>query len=98
MPRRGDDQKVWTERHGLGSFKDNFGIWLGGKFGAVNDALGHEVTGIFGRIGDVIPMREKNPCQPTHGLEPPHEIGQEFGGIDQPVAVGMLYKIAIATV
>ena len=98
MPRRGDDQKVWTERHGPGAFKDNFGIRLGGKLGAVDDALGREVPGIFGRIGDVIPMREKNPRQPTHGLELPHEIGQEFRGIDQPVAVGMLHEITVATV
>ena len=42
MPRRGDGQKVRAERHGLGSFKHDFGIRLGGKFGAVDDALGRE--------------------------------------------------------
>jgi hypothetical protein len=98
MTRRGDDQKVWTERHGLSPFKHDFGIRLGGEFGVVDDALGREMTGIFGRIGDVSPMREKNPRQPTHGFELPHEIGQEFRGIDQPVAVGMLHEITVATV
>ena len=98
MPRCGDGQKVRTERYGLDSFKHDFGIRLCGKLGAVDDALGREVASIFGRIGDVIPMREEHARQPTHGLELPHEIGQEFRGIDQPVAVGMLHEITVATV
>jgi len=98
MTRRGDDQKVRTAWYGLGPFKHDFGIWLGGKLSAVDDALGREVPGIFSRIGDVIPMREENLRQPTHGLEPPHQRGQEFGGIDEPVAIGMLHEITVATI
>src|SRR5215831_6075726 len=98
MPRRGDAQKIQTEWHRLGPFKDNFGIRLGSKLGAVDDALSRKVPGIFGCIGDVISMCEKNPRQPTHGLKLPHEIGQEFRSIDQPVAVRMLHEIAVATV
>src|SRR6266545_7865410 len=98
MSRRGNDHKVRAGWHGLGTVEDNFGIWLGSKFGAVDDALGHEVPGIFSRIGDVILMREENLCYPTHGLESPHEIGQEFWRIDEPVAVGMLHEITVATV
>jgi hypothetical protein len=98
MPRGRDDQKVRTEWHRLGPFKDNFGIRLGGKLGAVDDTLGCEMSSIFGCIGNVIPMCEKNPRQPTHGLELPHERGQEFWGIDQPIAIGMLHEITVATV
>ena len=43
MSRRGDDQKVRAERPGLGPFKDDFGIRLGGKLSTVDDALGREV-------------------------------------------------------
>ena len=40
MPRRGDDQKVRAGWHGLGTVEDDFGIWLGGKFGAVGAYVG----------------------------------------------------------
>src|SRR2546427_397139 len=98
MSRGGDDQKVLAKRHRLGTIEDDFGIRLGGKLGAVDDTLGREGPGIFSRIGDVILMREENLCQPTHGLESSHEIGQEFWRIDEPVAVGMLHEITVTTV
>ena len=61
MPGCWDGQKVLAERHRLSACKDDFGIRLGREFGAVDDALGREVLGIAGRIGNVIPMREDNP-------------------------------------
>jgi hypothetical protein len=78
--------------------EDDFSVWLRGEFLGMDDALGREVPGIFCGIGHVITVRQKNTRQPTHGLELSHQMGQELRAIDEPVAVAMLYDVAVATV
>src|SRR4051812_17699747 len=72
------------------------GVRLGIKFQAVNDATSTEMASIFIGVGHVVLMREKNVFHAAQRLEPADKLWQKFGGINEPVAVGVSQKIAAA--
>ena len=98
VARCGNDLKVWFDVLGIESLHNTLRTGLSLDFQAMDDASGVKMFGKFGRIGDIIPMSEKNCLQPTQRLEATNQLGQEFGRVNHPIASRTVDEVAAAAV
>src|ERR1051326_4640028 len=73
-----------------------FGIRLCGQLEAMDEPRRPEPRGIKGGIRNVVAVREKNVAYAAPRGEAPRQVLDKSRRIDEPVAAGMLHKIAVA--